>query len=58
MKRIAYITNNADYVLTVSENSKKDIVRNLNISPEKVVTVYNGVPTYFEGSIARMKPFG
>lgn len=33
----------ADRIITVSKNSKRDIVRFLKVSPEKVHVVYNGV---------------
>jgi glycosyltransferase involved in cell wall biosynthesis len=37
----------ADHVLTVSENSKADIVRLLKVSPDKVSVVYEGVEDRF-----------
>jgi glycosyltransferase involved in cell wall biosynthesis len=38
----------ADHVLTVSENSKRDIVRLLHIPESKVTVVYNGVGEEFQ----------
>lgn len=38
---------NASRVLTVSENSKHDIVKYLNVSPEKIVVTYNAVEKKF-----------
>ena len=37
----------ADHVLTVSESSKRDIIRFLRVSPSKVTVVYNGVGEEF-----------
>ncbi len=39
--------NKADHVLTVSENSKRDILRTLRISSEKVTVTYVGVDNRF-----------
>jgi glycosyltransferase involved in cell wall biosynthesis len=39
--------NIADHVLTVSENSKRDILRTLKISPDKVTVTYAGVNNQF-----------
>ncbi|MBT6053518.1 MAG: glycosyltransferase family 4 protein [Candidatus Scalindua sp.] len=41
---------NASKVLTVSENSKRDIVKYLNVSPEKIVVTYNAVEKKFRQS--------
>ena len=38
---------NASRVLTVSENSKHDIVKYLNVPPEKIVVTYNAVEKKF-----------
>lgn len=37
----------SEYILTVSNFSKNEIVRNLNISPEKVFVTYNGVSSTY-----------
>lgn len=37
----------ADYIITVSENSKKDIVKYCKVKPEKIKVVYNGVDKRF-----------
>lgn len=36
-------THKAEKIFTVSENTKKDIIRFFNIAPEKIVVIYNGV---------------
>ena len=42
--------NNASRILTVSENSKRDLVNYLNIPPEKIVVTYNAVDGGFRRS--------
>lgn len=37
----------ADKIITVSENSKKDIIHFLKINPSKIEVIYNGVDTDF-----------
>jgi glycosyltransferase involved in cell wall biosynthesis len=45
---VNYIAANvADHVLTVSENSKRDILRTLKIPPDKVTVTYVGVDNRF-----------
>lgn len=36
----------ANHIITVSENSKKDIMKYLKVSKEKITVVYNGVDQY------------
>lgn len=38
----------SEFILTVSQFSKNEIVRNLNISPEKVFVTYNGVSAHYQ----------
>ncbi|NRY60528.1 glycosyltransferase family 4 protein [Clostridium beijerinckii] len=40
---IQYSVNRADKIITVSESSKKDIIRFLNIEESKIEVIYNGV---------------
>jgi glycosyltransferase involved in cell wall biosynthesis len=40
-------THRSDRVLTVSESSKRDILRFFNIPPEKIVVIYNGIDDLF-----------
>lgn len=40
---IEYSVNRADKIITVSESSKKDIMRFLNVDESKIEVVYNGV---------------
>ena len=42
--------NNASRILTVSENSKRDLVNYLNVPPEKIVVTYNAVDEGFRRS--------
>jgi len=35
--------HNADKIITVSESTKEVLVKNYNVSPEKIVVIYNGV---------------
>ena len=37
----------ADHIITVSENSKKDIISFLNIEPGKITVIYNGLSDIF-----------
>ncbi len=39
---------NSSMILTVSENSKRDIINYLNLSPEKVVVTYNAADQIFK----------
>lgn len=45
----------ADRIITVSENSKKDIVHFLNVDPKKIEVVYNGVDTDFFAKMEKEK---
>lgn len=47
LKRAA---KNAKLVITVSKNSKKDIVEHLGVPPEKVKVIYNAVDEFFSGN--------
>lgn len=40
---IKYAAQYSDYIITVSENSKKDIIETLNCSPKKIIVIPNGV---------------
>lgn len=49
----------ADGLIAVSENTRQDAIRILGIAPEKIVTIYSGVPdNYFDAVPAeRSKPY-
>ncbi|MGA2595873.1 MAG: glycosyltransferase family 1 protein [Bryobacteraceae bacterium] len=49
----------ADGLIAVSENTRQDAIRILGIAPEKIVTIYSGVPDdYFDAVPAeRSKPY-
>lgn len=38
----------SDYILTVSQNTKKDLVKYFNADPQKIVVTYNGVEDTFK----------
>lgn len=40
---IKYAAKYSDYIITVSENSKKDIIETFNCSPNKIIVIPNGV---------------
>lgn len=42
-KEIQYAAKHSDYLITVSENSKKDIVNFLDYDPNRIVVIPNGV---------------
>lgn len=44
---VKYCTSKSDYVLTVSEFSKREIVRFLGMPPDKIVVTHNGVSDRF-----------
>lgn len=48
-RKISYpvTAKRADRIITVSENSKKDIIRFCKVSPEKIDVIYNGVDPRF-----------
>ena len=46
-KNINLWTGRTDLVVTVSQSSKKDLEKALNISPEKIKVVYNGIDPDF-----------
>jgi len=41
------ILSRADGLISVSENTRQDAIRLLNIKPEKIVTIHSGVPPSF-----------
>lgn len=41
------ILTRADGLIAVSENTRQDAIRLLNIKPEKIVTIHSGVPSSF-----------
>lgn len=48
------ILKRADGLIAVSEHTRKDAIRLLGIAPEKIVTIYSGVPeTYFHVPMQR-----
>jgi glycosyltransferase involved in cell wall biosynthesis len=44
---LPFLLRKVDKIITVSENSKADIIRFLNVPKEKVTVIYNGVDTDF-----------
>lgn len=42
-KTIVHTLKNTDLLLTVSESSKKDLIDNLNVKPEKIHIIYNAI---------------
>ena len=44
---LRYIKENADYILTVSEYSKRDIIEKLNFPADRVIRIYNGIGREF-----------
>ncbi len=50
------VLKRADALIAVSENTRQDAIRVLNIDPEKITTIYSGVPEeYFGATPARKK---
>lgn len=49
----------ADRLIAVSENTRRDAIRILNLHPDKVETIYSGVPdTYFDAlAVPAAKPY-
>jgi glycosyltransferase involved in cell wall biosynthesis len=49
----------ADGLIAVSENTRQDAIRILGIAPEKIVTIYSGIPSeYFDAMpTKRAKPY-
>ncbi len=48
------ILRRADGLIAVSENTRQDAIRLLNIDPDKIQTIYSGIPKeYFDASPAR-----
>jgi len=45
---ITLATKKADKILTVSKNTKKDLVKYFNINPRKVIVTYNGISESFK----------
>ncbi|MEK7127074.1 MAG: glycosyltransferase family 1 protein, partial [Patescibacteria group bacterium] len=51
--RLAYnltiknVTKKAEKILTISKNTKQDLIKILNINPEKIEVIYNGVSPIF-----------
>jgi len=41
------ILNKTDRIITVSENTKQDIIKRYQITPDKIDTIYNGVSDHF-----------
>jgi alpha-1,3-rhamnosyl/mannosyltransferase len=53
------IVKRADALIAVSENTRLDAIRLLKIAPEKITTIYSGIPeTYFTAAPAqRARPY-
>ena len=53
------ILKRADGLIAVSENTRQDAIRVLNIAPERVTTIYSGIATeYFDAQpVHRVKPY-
>ena len=53
------ILKRADGLIAVSENSRQDAIRVLGISPDRITTIYSGIPSeYFEAKpVRRAKPY-
>ncbi len=51
-------TLNADKIITISDHSKKDILRNFNVSENKIETVYLGVNSKYRPSANNIKHVG
>lgn len=53
------ILKRADGLIAVSENTRQDAIRVLGIAPERITTIYSGVPQeYFEARAARrVRPY-
>jgi glycosyltransferase involved in cell wall biosynthesis len=49
--KFKYAANNADLVIAISEQTKKDIVTYLKINPEKVKVIYQGCAPVFKEEI-------
>ncbi|TFG68215.1 MAG: glycosyltransferase family 1 protein [Anaerolineales bacterium] len=43
LQKLRFVQEHADVVITVSECTKRDVVKHLGITPERVYVVYNGV---------------
>ena len=53
---IVYSVERSDKIITVSESSKRDIIKYLNVPEEKIEIVYNGVHYYeFSGILTKEK---
>jgi glycosyltransferase involved in cell wall biosynthesis len=51
------ILRRAGGLIAVSENTRRDAIRVLNIAPERIVTIYSGVaPEYFEALSPQSRP--
>ena len=53
------ILKRADGVIAVSENTRQDAIRMLGISPDRITTIYSGIPPeYFDAKpVRRAKPY-
>lgn len=47
-----YACNKADIIVAISEQTKNDLITFYNISPEKIVVVYNSVDVHFQKGIS------
>jgi glycosyltransferase involved in cell wall biosynthesis len=47
-RHLAYIRKNADFILTVSRYSKKDIAEKLSYPADRIFRIYNGVDSKFK----------
>lgn len=50
--KFKYAANNADLVIAISEQTKKDIVEYLKIKPEKIKVIYQGCSPVFKEDIS------
>lgn len=47
-KNILYASKRADYILAVSENTKKDIIKYCHVATEKIFVIYHGIDMKFK----------
>ena len=50
--KFKYAANNADLVITISEQTKRDVIKYLKIKPEKIKVIYQGCSPVFKEEIS------